>query len=84
MNFWHIGMNDEEACPQVFKREILGRHKGEQLMIDQGDKRIQKPLIDFGRYDLDSLISRLSENCFVRGFGIGTVCATAFWSMYLW
>jgi hypothetical protein len=26
----------------------------------------------------------LSENCFFHGFGIGTVCATAFWTMYLW
>ena len=53
-------------------------------MIVQGDKRIQKRAIDSVFQDLDSLISTLSENCFVRGFGIGCVCATAFWTLYLW
>ena len=53
-------------------------------MIVQSDKRIQKRVIVTAWYDLDSLISALSENCFVRGFGIGTVCATAFWTLYLW
>ena len=53
-------------------------------MIVQCDKRIQKPVIKSVWYELDSLISTLSENCFVHGFGIGTVCATAFWTMYLW
>lgn len=50
----------------------------------QGDKSIQKRVIDSVWYDVDSWISTLSENCFVRGFGIGTVCATAFWTLYLW
>ena len=53
-------------------------------MIVQGDKRIQKPGIRSVWYELDSWISMLSENCFFHGFGIGTVCATAFWTMYLW
>jgi hypothetical protein len=53
-------------------------------MTVQGDRRIEKPVIPSIRYELDSLISILGENCFVRGFGIGTVCATAFWTLYLW
>jgi len=53
-------------------------------MIVQGNNRIRKPVIHLVWYELDSLVLTLSENCFVRGFGIGAVSATAFWTLYLW
>jgi hypothetical protein len=77
-------MNDEEGGSHVFKREIFRLHNGEQFMIVPGDKRIQKPVNNSVWHELDSLISTLSENCFVRGFGIGGICAAAFWTLYLW
>ena len=52
-------------------------------MTLQGDKTIRKPLTAVW-CEIDSLILRLSGNCFAHGFAIGTVCATAFWTLYLW
>ena len=65
-------------------KETRYRHKGEKSMTVQGSKRYQKPVVDSVKHDLENLISMLGQNCFVRGFGIGTVCATVFWALYLW